>query len=79
MSYVFPGMDPYLEHPGLWKGFHTKLITVIQELLMPLLPDRYWVDVEETVYVEIESRPPDTGVGGFASFRPLHLVAQTVG
>lgn len=59
MSYVFPGMDPYLEHPGLWKGFHTSLITVIREMLTPLLPGRYWVDVEETVYVELESGARD--------------------
>lgn len=55
MAYLFPGMDPFLEHPGLWRGFHASLIATIRELLSPVLPDRYWVDVEETIYLELES------------------------
>ena len=25
MKMPFPGMDPYLEHPALWPGVHTRL------------------------------------------------------
>jgi hypothetical protein len=27
MPSPFPGMDPYLESPELWRGFHARLIT----------------------------------------------------
>jgi len=26
MPSPFPGMDPYLEHPDLWPGFHASLL-----------------------------------------------------
>ncbi len=34
---IFPGMDPYLEHPQLWTGFHHTLITYIRDYLRPLV------------------------------------------
>ncbi|MBI3272270.1 MAG: DUF4058 family protein [Planctomycetes bacterium] len=60
MPYRFPGVDPYLEHPGLWRGVHTKLIAVLWEQLSPAVPANYWVDVEETLYVEYEDLPQRT-------------------
>ncbi|MBI5368818.1 MAG: DUF4058 family protein [Planctomycetes bacterium] len=58
MPSPFPGMDPYLEHPGFWPGVHAGLIAVVRELLSPPLRPRFWVDIEERVYVEHEELPP---------------------
>ncbi|GAA6624175.1 hypothetical protein NUACC26_100000 [Scytonema sp. NUACC26] len=35
MSYPFPGMNPYLEHPSLGSGVHHRLITAIANDLAP--------------------------------------------
>ena len=37
MPTPFPGMDPYLEQPGIWKQVHTGLIIDIQKYLARLL------------------------------------------
>jgi hypothetical protein len=49
---IFPGMDPYLEHPQLWTGFHATLMVYIRNYLQPLLRPRYLAAVEERVYLE---------------------------
>ena len=52
MSTIFPGMDPYLEVPELWPGFHNILIVNILNFLQPLLRPRYIAAIEERVFVE---------------------------
>jgi hypothetical protein len=47
----FPGMDPYLEHPTLWPGVHNGLIATLQLALAPQLRPRYYIALEERVYV----------------------------
>src|SRR6266436_8389369 len=47
----FPGMDPYLEHPTLWPGVHNGLIAALQLALAPQLRPRYYIALEERVYV----------------------------
>ncbi len=54
MKSPFPGMDPYLERPSLWWGFHTSLIGTIRRMLVPQVRPAYWVDVEDRVYVDYE-------------------------
>jgi hypothetical protein len=49
---IFPGMDPYLEVPELWPGFHNSLIVYIRDFLRPLLHPRYIAAIEERVFVE---------------------------
>jgi hypothetical protein len=44
-------MDPYLEHPTLWPGVHNGLIAVLQLALAPQLRPRYYVALEERVYI----------------------------
>ena len=44
-------MDPYLEHPVLWPGVHSRLIAALDEDLSAQLLPRYYVEVEERVYV----------------------------
>jgi hypothetical protein len=44
-------MDPYLEHPALWPGVHNRVISALDEDLSPRLLPRYYVEVQERVYV----------------------------
>lgn len=50
MTSPFPGMNPYLEHPGLWAGIHHRLITAIANALEPQIQPKYIVAIEERVY-----------------------------
>ena len=47
----FPGMNPYFDHPTLWPGVHNGLIASLQLSLAPQLRPRYYVALEERVYV----------------------------
>jgi len=68
MSYPFPGMNPWLENPQIWRGIHMSLINALRDYLAPLLEPRYFVDVESHTYVTAysETRPkiryPDLSV-----------------
>ena len=76
-SSPFPGMDPYLECPGMWAGFHTTFITHWYEAIADHLPDEYDANLNERVYL-IETDPdtrrliyPDVAVTDDGSpFRP---------
>lgn len=54
MPSPFPGMDPYLERPGLWRDVNHSLISTIQALLATQLRPRYVVRIEERAYVAEE-------------------------
>lgn len=54
MPSPFPGMDPYLEDPGLWPDVHSRLINVASELLVAQLRPKYFVQIEERVYLADE-------------------------
>jgi hypothetical protein len=51
-------MDPFVEGQR-WQDFHTRLITVIGEMLTPQVRPRYVVEVEEYVYLAREGEDPD--------------------
>src|SRR5947209_1507782 len=51
MPSPFPGMDPYLENPALWRGVHHLLIADIDISLNALVRPRYVARIEERVYV----------------------------
>lgn len=51
MPSPFPGMDPYLEDPGLWQDFHQRLITYIADALQPEIRPRYHARIGERLYV----------------------------
>ncbi len=53
----FPGMNPWLERPGLWPDVHTNLITALQEVLAPLVRPRYYVAVQQRTVISVV--PPD--------------------
>ena len=53
----FPGMDPWLEHPAIWPDVHNRLITAIADDLTPRLAPRYFVGIEQRVYLLCRGRP----------------------
>ena len=64
MPSPFPGMDPYLEHPRWFHGLHNSLIIHLQEQLQPRLPDAYYAQTGQRVWLELTRRPvePDVNV-----------------
>jgi hypothetical protein len=44
-------MDPYLERPSLWPDFHASLIIALRDALSPVVGPKYYVAVEERVYL----------------------------
>src|SRR3954454_24225898 len=78
----FPGMDPYLEHPGLWLGVHNRLIADLDDELGPRLRPRYFVAVEERVYVaelpDVVGRPDAVVVAVGGQPRPTNGPAPEV-
>ncbi len=55
MPSPFPGMDPYLEEPGIWPDVHHELISGVRAVLSHELRPRYSVRVEQRVYVSDEN------------------------
>ena len=49
----FPGMDPYLERPGLWSQVHTNLIVDIQRFLARRLRPYYQVSIEQRTHLAL--------------------------
>jgi len=49
----FPGMDPFIESQR-WEDFHSRMIGVISDILVPQLRPRYTAMIEERVYLEHE-------------------------
>lgn len=72
MPSPFPGMDPYLEDPALWRGVHHRLITYIADTLSARLPQRYVANIDERLYVVEADRNiyPDTLVKEAPAVRP---------
>ena len=74
MPSPFPGMDPYLEEPGLWPDVHTRIMTRVSDVLTEVLRPKYYVRIEERVYISEEGDPgrkvliPDIEI----SVRPEH-------
>ncbi len=54
MPSPFPGMNPYLENPVLWREVHKLLIAELARTLNSQLDDLYRVAVEERVYQDSE-------------------------
>ncbi|WP_427159906.1 DUF4058 family protein [Aliinostoc sp. HNIBRCY26] len=62
MPSVFPGMNPYLEHPDLFPGLHHLLITEIARFLSPQLRPKYRVAVEVRMYETTDDSSVIVGV-----------------
>ena len=52
----FPGMDPYLEAPGLWPGVHNSIVYCLRSALNHKLPPNYVANIEERLYVSETER-----------------------
>ena len=50
MPDMFPGMDPYLEHPDLWPCVHPQLVSALAKLLQQKVSERYSVLIRKRVY-----------------------------
>ena len=57
-SSLFPGMNPYLEAPGVWESFHHNLIVYTAAALNRVLPAPYVAVVKEWRHV----LPPRQGI-----------------
>jgi hypothetical protein len=73
MRTPFPGMDPYLEHPESWQGFHNSLIAAIALDLAPRLRPRYYVATVERTYLYA----PDRSI--FIGHPDLHVIGPAAG
>ncbi len=64
MPSPFPGMDPYLEHPRFFPDLHGGLIFAIKQSLQPILPQPYYAQSGEKVWLELSQRyvEPDVDV-----------------
>ena len=49
---TFPGMNPYLENPGIWPEVHYGLLGTLMRSLNPQLNPKYRVAVEKRVYMD---------------------------
>ncbi len=91
MTYLFPGMDPFLEHRALWTDVHNSLITSLRDFLSPRVRPRYYVANEERSYlaepgaIELVGRadlaavrvsPGPTGSGGVSQAASGALVVE---
>ena len=84
MAGPFPGVDPYLENPLYWRGFHNGFITFFTDALNAVRPQGFAANYEERVYVVptehaiypdvlVVHRSPDLpfpGVGATAAIEP---------
>jgi hypothetical protein len=67
MPSPFPGMDPWLERPFVYPGFHNDFLTYLRAALSTRLPAGFAVNGQSRVYVDAEHRQvrvPDLGVTG---------------
>jgi hypothetical protein len=51
MPSPFPGMNPYLEQPGIWHDFHQAYITAIRNALTPQVVPEYIATIDDNVYI----------------------------
>src|SRR5438876_707711 len=57
MPSPLPGMDPFIEKPSRWPGFHLRVISTAADVLVARLHPRFLVSVEERVYICDEADP----------------------
>lgn len=82
MAYRFPGMDPYLEAPAIWRGFHHRLADEIADSLNPEIGPKYYADIEvhTTFDEEISIGKPKPVVPDVAVLTPTqstHVATMT--
>ena len=63
MPSPFPGMNPYLEQPAVWPDFHDGFIYRMRSLLTPLVRPKYYVRMQEQVYLHELPHPEARLIG----------------
>ncbi|MBI4601568.1 MAG: DUF4058 family protein, partial [Planctomycetes bacterium] len=56
MPSPFPGMDPFLEHPGVFPDLHDSFILYLREALQAQLPEPYFAMIRDRLWVELSER-----------------------
>lgn len=51
MPSPFPGMNPFLEHPGEWQDFHDRFVIALGDALVALVRPDYIVKVEQMLFI----------------------------
>src|SRR5215471_13932126 len=51
MPSPFPGMNPYLERASVWRDFHETFMPAAREILSAQVLPRYFVRIDEKVYI----------------------------
>lgn len=80
----FPGMDPYLEAPGLWPDVHSSLIVAIRDQIQPVISPRYTAIITPyTTYESLDIAParyavPDIGIIDQGTPSPISTSAIAV-
>ena len=71
MPSPFPGMDPYLESPRFFADFHDSMIVYMKAVLQRGLPQNYFAQASERLWVETTERyvVPDVSVSRTATRR----------
>ncbi len=64
MPSPFPGMDPFLESPDYFPSFHARFIMYLCDDLQPHLPEPYFAETSERLWIETSERhiEPDVNV-----------------
>lgn len=62
MSYLFPGMNPYLENPQLWREVHSRLIVALADSIEANLSLNYRVAVEKRTYLHDGDESLEIGI-----------------
>lgn len=75
MPSPFPGMDPYLEHPGMWPEVHHRLISAIADALEQTLSLNYRVAIEKRTYLSV---PEDSVLVGIPDVSVYHQTETNI-
>src|SRR5438045_2328289 len=80
MPSPFPGMNPYLENADIWQDFHNRFIPDLAEALTPQADPKYFVKIEDQLYVHEPATDTRQRVGSSdVSIRPEPVPGPTVG
>jgi hypothetical protein len=77
MPSPFPGMDPYLEHPGMWPEVHHRLISAIADALEQTLSLDYRVAIEKRTYLSVPEDSVLVGIPDVSVYRKTEASTAT--
>ena len=78
MHNPFPGMNPYLEQPGLWPQVQNRLIVAIADEITPQVAPKYRVSIEERIYTTTEIAKTKAAIARGKQLRKLQRELEQV-